>query len=335
VQDTPGLEALTADLEMVRGTVTVRGKVTDKATDKPVVGARVTYVPLYGNETAAKLHVLSFPTGRATTGADGTYAVPVMPGPGLMLAASPRTDAYMFAWSTPEERKAFFKTPLREGGFLVEGTLAIAVGGGTPGATSLQGYHAVVLLEPGEKEESLVRDVALDRGQQRKGRVVGPDGQPLTGVTVQGLLPRAHVVETLQGAEFTVRGLNPKAPPRLLVFQHKGKNLGSVLKGLPAEKDGPLIVKLQPFGSLSGRIVDRDGQPVSGCHGRLFIGPVGYFQKFTTDKEGRFRVGGLVPGLRYLVGGEDKDGRLFLPFQEGAVVEPGKNKDLGDFKLIK
>ena len=53
VQDKPGLEALTADVELVRGTVTVRGKVTDNATGKPVVGARVVYRPFYGNETAA------------------------------------------------------------------------------------------------------------------------------------------------------------------------------------------------------------------------------------------------------------------------------------------
>jgi hypothetical protein len=38
VQDTPGLEALTCDIELVRGVVTVRGKITDKATGRPVAG---------------------------------------------------------------------------------------------------------------------------------------------------------------------------------------------------------------------------------------------------------------------------------------------------------
>src|SRR5205814_1595446 len=75
--------------------------------------------------------------------------------------------------------------------------------------------HALVLLEPGEKEEGLVRDVALERAQERKGRVVGPDGEPLAGAIVFGLSPRELGHETLNGAEFTVRGINPKAPRQL------------------------------------------------------------------------------------------------------------------------
>jgi hypothetical protein len=332
VQDKPGLEALTADCEMVRGTVTVRGKVTDKATGKPVAGAQVVYRPFYGNETAAQMDVHSWPHGGATTGADGTYALPVMPGPGRILVASPRPDAYMPAWSSREERKAFFKTRGMEPGFPEEGTIAISGGGATLGAFGQEGYHAVVLLEPGEKEEALVRHVALERPQERKGQVVGPDGKPVTGVTVRGLTPGAE--ETLKGAEFTVRGINPKMPARVLTFHHKGKGLASFLKELPAEKDGSLLVKLQPCGSLSGRIVDKDGQPVVGLHGQLVPGFL-KGEKFTTDKEGRYRVEGLVPGLRYSIGWEIKDGRLVVSVQDkdGAVVESGKNKNLSDFQV--
>ena len=123
-----------------------------------------------------------------------------------------------------------------------------------------------MLLEPGEKDKELVKDVALEPAQERKGRVVGPDGQPLTGVTVEGLSSVWYVVETLKGAEFTVRGINPRAPGRSLTFHHKGKNLGLFLKELPDEKAGPLIVRLQPCGSISGRLVDPDGQTLPGVH---------------------------------------------------------------------
>jgi hypothetical protein len=196
-----------------------------------------------------------------------------------------------------------------------------------------EGCHALVLLDPGEKEEALVRDVALEPAQQRKGRVVGPDGQPIKGVTVQGLSSRRDVIETLKGAEFTVRGLNPKEPPRLLTFHHKGENLGSFLKGLPAEKDGPLVVKLQPCGSLSGRIADSDGQPVAGFRGELSVGDWGGYwgqHRFTTDKQGRFRVEGLAPGLGYSVWQLEK--QSVVKIHPGAVAEPGKNKDLGNIK---
>jgi RNA polymerase sigma factor (sigma-70 family) len=333
VQDAPGLEALTADCELVRGAVTVRGKVTDKATGRPVAGARIEYLPLYGNDTAAKMDNESYPRAEATTGADGTYALPVMPGPGVIRVASPRPDAYMPAWITLKERQAFFKRPVAESGF--ETIFIVDLGGGSRGMLGPEGCHALVLLEPGEKEETLVRDVALEPALQRKGRVVGPDGLPLHGVTVQGLSPRRDVVETLKGAEFTVRGLNPKAPARLLTFHHKGKNLGSFLKELPREKDGPLIVKLQPCGSLTGRIVDSDGQPVAGFRGELSVGDWGGYwgqHQFTTDKQGRFRVEGLAPGLGYSVWQKGKGS--VVKIHPGAVAESDKDKDLRDIKAL-
>src|SRR5262249_15806976 len=126
-------------------------------------------------------------------------------------------------------------------------------------------YNAKVLLEPGKKEERLVRDVALERGQERNGRVVGPDGKPLAGVRLDG---RTNHGPTSERGEFTLRRINPKAPQEL-IFHHKGKNLGFLLKELPDEKAGPLIVKLLPCGSVSGRFVDQDGKPVAGSRFNL------------------------------------------------------------------
>jgi protocatechuate 3,4-dioxygenase beta subunit len=328
-QDTPGLEPLTADFGLVRATVTLHGKVTDRATGKPVVGAKVDYRPVYGNDAAAKMEDGSSPRADATTGADGSYAVAVMPGPGVIRVAAPQSDAYMPAWVTLKERRDFFKSHVQE--YEREGTFLAAMGSGGIGMFGLEGHHAVVLLDPVEREEALVRDVMLERGQHRQCRVVGPDDQPLIGVTVQGLLPSSHVVEALQGADFTVRGINPQAPPRLLTFYHEGKNLGSFLKGLPAETDGPLIVKLQPCGSLSGRIVDQDGQPVPGFRGTLKPGNL-HRHDFTTDKEGHFRVEGILPGLGYSVWQAGK--RTIAQIHPDAVVDSGSNKDLKDIKAI-
>jgi RNA polymerase sigma factor (sigma-70 family) len=329
MQDKPGLEALTADFELVRGTVTVRGKVADKATGRPIAQARLTYFPLHGNDTAAKTEKGSCPRAETNASADGTYALPVMPGPGVIVVTSPRPDIYMPAWGTLKERRAFFTVPLIYDN--AEGIFHISMGGADIGMVGLEGSNAVVLLEPGEKDETLVRDVALEPAQQRKGQVVGPDGQPIKGVTVQGLSSRRDAIETLKGAEFTVRGLNPKKPPRLLTFHHKGKNLGSFLKGLPAEKDGPLIVKLQPCGSFSGRIVDQDGQPMAGFRGEFSVGYWGQFE-FTTDKEGRFRVEGLAAGLGYSVWQKGKG--VIVNIHPGAVAESSKNKDLSDIKAV-
>jgi hypothetical protein len=219
---------------------------------------------------------------------------------------APKWDEYAPPVVTPREIKDVFKAPL----------------GLPPGWHHY--YNALVLLNPGPKDTALVKDVALERPTERKGRVVGPDGKPLTGVTVDG----SGVVK---GAEVIVRGLNPRAPAgRTLIFYHKGKNLGCFLKSLPAEKDDPFTVKLQPCGSASGRLVDSDGVPQAGLHCRSGLaGPAARSLDFTTDKEGRFRVEHLVPGLTYWI--EKPNALATILFQ--FTVEPSKHKDLGDLKV--
>jgi hypothetical protein len=329
--DTPGLEALTADVEMVRG-LTVRGKVTDKATGKPPAGALVVYHPLYRNPYVnEKLAGIWVPRSETKTGADGSYALPVLPGQGKIGVIGPKRDTYMPAFVSPKEVKDFFKVPLAQPPALTPDVGGNAMGGPDRGGD----YHALVLLEPGEKEEALVRNVALEPPHRRKGRVVGPDGRPLTGVTIHDLGPGG----VLKGDEFIFCG-NLKASLEL-VFIHADKNLAFYAKELPDEKAGPLVVKLQPCGSISGRLVDPDGQPLPGAYVLVEgfsvkgadVGATG--QDIAADKQGRIRAEGLIPGMRYLVTRVNAKGTNYAKARAltGVVVEPGKNKDLGDLKV--
>jgi hypothetical protein len=321
LQDTPGLGALTADIELVRG-LRVRGRVTDKATGLPVARARVDYYPLYPNPHVGKVPGPWQPRAEAATGPDGSYALTVLPGPGVIGVMGPERDAYMPALVTLQERKDFFKIPVDNIFHPLEDFLT-ADAGGRPGGIYQADYHALVPLEPGEKEAALVKDVALERPQERKGRVVGPDGRPLTGVTAFGLVRMGE--ETLGGAEFTVRGVNPRAN-RPLIFYHKDRKLGSFVKEWRGETPGPLTVRLQPCGSASGRVVDADGQPVAGLRIDLIGRGMRYpsdEQVVTTDKGGRFRAEGLVPGQMY---------QLDPLFPAHVIVEPGKHKDMGAIK---
>jgi RNA polymerase sigma factor (sigma-70 family) len=332
LRDTPGLGPLTCDIELTRG-LTVRGRVTDKASGKPIAGARVEYNPLAGNTYANRLADVAKPCAQATTDPDGSYTLTVMPGQGVIGVTAPRWEAFRPAMVTPRELKDFFKVPLIE----QRGEAYLTVAGGTNsfGAISQNLFNALVLLEPGEKEEGLVRNVALEPPLERKGRVFDPDDQPLAGVTVYGLA--RHGIETLKGAEFTVRGINPRAN-RPLVFYHKEKKLGFYVKELRGSSTELLTVKLQPCGSVSGRIVDPDGQPIAELRlvvqGRALpiLGEAGGgSQLVTTDKDGRFRAEGLVPGQEYRVSeARVRDGRLriYAPVK----VEPGKHQDLGDVK---
>jgi protocatechuate 3,4-dioxygenase beta subunit len=332
LEDAPGLEPLTADAEMVRG-LSVRGKVTDKETGKPAAGALVEYYPLYANPSVDKLPGVWHPRSEATTGADGSYALTVLPGQGVLAVTGANRHQYMPAFISPSEWKAFFKTPIFDGRYLLW-ALGENLFDNIP---SEQQWHTLVLLEPGEKEEGLVKDLVLEKPLERKGQVVGPDGKPLAGTRVSGLSPWSPLDrETLMGSEFIVRGINPKAPRQLLFF-HKEKNLGFFLKELSGERDGPLTVKLEPCGEASGRMVDRDGQPVAGM--RLDFesfaasGLGGPAWAVSTDKDGRFRAEGLVPGYTYTFRGLApgvKYGDRVGSWR--AVVRPGEKKDMGDIQ---
>jgi hypothetical protein len=85
--------------------------------------------------------------------------------------------------------------------------------------------------------------------------------------------------------------------------------------------------------------VDPDGEPVVGlriiAQGRALpiVGDAGGGAHLvTTDKEGRFRVEGLVPGEEYRVS-EAHTSNGYLRIYAPALVEPGKHLDLGEIKM--
>ena len=79
--------------------------------------------------------------------------------------------------------------------------------------------------------------------------------------------------------------------------------------------------------TLTGRVVNADGEPWGEAELSPFLLPSGYPK---LDKDGRFRIEGLIPGKPYTL-------RLFVDHSrlEGFIVKdlkvgPGEVKDLGD-----
>src|SRR5207245_1683422 len=110
-------------------------------------------------------------------------------------------------------------------------------------------------------------NMQLDPGLTQTGTVVGPDGLPLAGARVSGLTPVGSA-KTLSTAEFTASGLEPDHP-RQLLFVHKERGLGVQVTLRGDEKVAP-TVKLEQLGTVTGRIVDNDGQPYAGLQVRPF-----------------------------------------------------------------
>jgi hypothetical protein len=274
------------------------------------------------------------------TSADGAFAVTAIPGPGLLCALADDVERYCAAEVNKPWKTNYF----------------------------LDSFHAVVPIDLDEKDaKPVVRDVTLEPGQTLKGTVVDPAGRPLEGVFAAGLRsgllplqpgrsPGARAKRKLESDSFTISGFKA-GRPRTLVFFHPEKNLGKVFR-LHGDEKGPLIVRLEPLGALAGRVVDRQGRPwagrkvVTGIYSRggqledkslprefLFADWAELAnRKTTTDREGRFRIEGLIPGIEYplhvvLSEGPQETGGAAFPNARDLIVESGKTREVGDLKI--
>ena len=90
--------------------------------------------------------------------------------------------------------------------------------------------------------------------------VVDPEGNPIGGTMAAGIGDVYWYGEYLQeSSTIEVRALDPSRPRRVTITHAARKLVGSVyLKG---DETGPLTLRLQPWGTITGRIVDDDGKP--------------------------------------------------------------------------
>jgi RNA polymerase sigma factor (sigma-70 family) len=330
--DTPGLEPITADIELERG-VLFRGRLTDKATALPVRGF-VHYVPRPGNPhvkdypSFAKLGAWSFTYSEK----DGSFTLVGVPGPGRLFARA-LEDRFVAA--------------------RLVGLDSIP----PPVLASTPTLHAIVAVDPSEKDpKPLVCDIALDPGRTITGVVHGPDGKPLDGVCAAGLAAAYSPLYSpspkpkLTTAAFTAVGLDP-GRPRLLVFWHEEKNLARAVL-VRGDEPGPLTVRLEPPATITGRLLDASGRPEAGSEvqaryssrpdgalpgeltgeGALIPSPAALpLRQATTGPDGRFRLEGLVAGMKYDLTAL-KSGEVLGNVVEDLLVSSDDPKDLGDLK---
>jgi len=312
----------TFDIKLKRG-VLVRGRLTDKATGKPVGGA-VTYYAFSDNS-----HLDEFPNfkrGSLITrvlipGSDGRFTIPALPGRGLIAARAPEVG-YLHGLGAGAI-KGFDR---QMGAFQTH-----------PFWCSTSDQHVLAEINPAAGTSEVTLELQVDPGRTVKGRIVGPDDRAISsGVEIRTLDVFQGPQQTrMNSAAFEVTGL-PSGRYRL-DFIHNGRKLaGSIaLKGDETES---LTVKLQPWGTVVGRVVDEAGKPRTDVEifstireqpdperGDLRVKP-------TVDGEGRFRIEGLVPGVKYDALGHSPQ-KADGPILQGAKVAPGEVKDLGDVKL--
>ena len=252
--------------------------------------------------------------------ADGTYESFVLPGPGAVLVRLPDTSDYRPAHVDP---KAFFAPGKTEwtGQEMIttygnHDTLSIHPG---VGGFDQHEYAAIVLVNPPENSGPLELTATVARGKPRQISLVDPDNKPVMGATSEGLtffpwdqeprLPRS-VVPGYQASPLTV----------MRRITRSSRWTASSLASWGARGDGeaPYTVRMQPWATVTGRILDENGKalpPGRGGFGGLMPATlsmgnwrgivtnsdatVGEHPGGQTDEQGWFRLEQLVPGLRY------------------------------------
>jgi RNA polymerase sigma factor (sigma-70 family) len=314
----PGKTA-TLNFNVKRG-VFITGKVTDDA-GRPLRAA-VEYHTWGDNPNVKGIHPVWWI--RTTTAADGTYQLVGLPGRGLITA---RLDELRRGRAVVGAGAEAIKT------YEMEGQSFRTV----PERTFPDLVNSLAEVDA-KTDAQNVCNVTITTGRTVRGKLADPDGKPLAGVWIKGTIGADVDLRDLPKAEFTISAINPAAP-KPYFFYHAKKNLAAavILKG--DEPDG-FTVTLQKAATITGRLIGDDGEPlvdteISGAFDDNQLGLKGGWYGFfygKTDKDGKFRIAGLIPGVKQSAEvwrNHRSAGQIF----EHQAFGAGEVRDLGDVKV--
>jgi hypothetical protein len=303
------------------------------------VTSRLHFHPLPGNQFAStasqELSLVTF------TDDDGRFRLVSIPGPGVLAAAT--TTRY--TWGKPNLGNIYkpgkFDPDDRKRVKIIEeqGSPLFIIAGGVFGLDSYNAYKVVDLKEG----EAASYDLSVDPGRTLNVKLEDPEGKPLSGVTAWGITAMGNGGIPLTHATCPVYALDPENP-RQLAFLHPKRGLAAAVT-LRGDEPGPLTVRLERTGVLTGRALDADGQPMA----RASVG-VRYASRWgdqmvfllqhrdqlpRADENGLFRVEGIVPGLEFGLGFVEGRQARFLPktWLKVKPLDAGKTLDLGDVRI--
>jgi protocatechuate 3,4-dioxygenase beta subunit len=347
VKSTAGSPLVTRDIALTEG-VLVKGRAIDERTGKPVPG-RVAYFAFEKNPLLQDTDSLQsfFVEGDVRTDAEGRFEIAALPGPGIL------------AFSV--EFSAGGQFPQGVGADRIEGELVDHRRDKTfrtaPSMLYADNYNLLVPVNPRVEDHNRVVELKLRSGVDVSVRVAAFDWQPLGEYYVLGARDRAWWTPFNED-RFTIAGCFPTEMRRLFFYQPARNLVASYdLTGIPPE---PPQVTLRLGGTIAGRVLDQDGNPVQNANisgdgwgplraspghladierNRGVMAPGGRGQNFSTDAEGRFELKGIIPRFKYT-------GHVMVPTRSGnrtvpkrltiftdVTVKAGETKQLGDLRL--
>ncbi len=97
---------------------------------------------------------------------------------------------------------------------------------------------------------------------------------------------------------------------------------------------GAATVSLEPTGKVVGRLLDKEGEPLSGAEITASILPTGDFTErlppIATDEQGRFEYNDVPVGCHYQLVAQAAGKGFFGSFAKDLTLKPGETKDLGE-----
>jgi RNA polymerase sigma factor (sigma-70 family) len=335
VADSEGLKPIVVNFSLRRG-VPVKFRFLDKRTGQPVRG-HIQYEiaqnnPLYAE---AVYGPRIFPSRefmhQRTTDQDGYIRYIAYPGHCVIFGTAGRESGHFLPakLDPADEAKGYY--PLDKGN-PANGFLGLS-----------HGYRCIDYPE-NAKEQTF--DISFDSGITLKGALVGPDATPVQGAVAYGLSfdrspqPQSPETEVLANDTFVARGLDPDHACTLSFVQRERRLIGHVV--VRGNEKRPLTVRMRPWGVLMGRLVDASGNALAdGCVTLKYPdlprpGMRPPEKEVHTDRNGRFRVEGLLPDLDHelvLEHGSNKDLILSAAALQKLKTRPGEIKDLGDIAV--
>jgi BlaR1 peptidase M56/Carboxypeptidase regulatory-like domain len=326
VGDERGLDPIRRDFALKRGAWT-RGRVTDQSTGKPV-RAYLSYHILADNP-----HLKDYPPYGTIrfqmpfySDENGEFKIAVMPGRAILGART--REGYRIAVGID---KLDVKKMGPHG--IIHGTRPEFIA---------PAYNTLVEINPKATEDTVKVDIELDPGRTLKGTLIGPDGEPVVGALWLGTAERFEMwstPNTLPSADFEMH-VASKGKCGLL-FYHKERQLAGAYVGEP-DASGPVTVKLERCGTLTGRLIGDDGLPRAGVvmtADRPYNEGDSRFEKGSlpggtrTDLDGRFSAPGLVPGMKYSLNVWRDEMIVGEPVKD-VITKAGETRDLGDVKWV-